>query len=198
MIKTIIFDLSEVYLSGLLGTNKILSKRLGTNIASSDLHIPEIQQLFEGKISEDRYWESILLKHRWNISIGELKKIVRSNFKEINGVRKIIERLKKNGYQLGLLSVHAKEWIEYCEKEFDHHKLFDSTLYSFDVAVCKPDKRAYELILEKLNVRAEECLFIDDSLQNLDSARELGIQTILFTSAEQLLDELKRRGIKSK
>ncbi len=187
-----------MYLRGLLGTHEILSKRLGVNIIASYLHIPEIQQLFEGKISEERYWESILLKHKWDISISELRKIVRGNFREIKGARKIIEKLKKNGYPLGLLSVHAKEWIEYCEKEFDYHKLFDSTMYSFDAAVCKPEKRAYELILDKLNVRAEDSLFIDDSAQNLASARELGIQTILFKSSKQLLDELRRMRINSK
>lgn len=71
-------------------------------------------------------------------------------------------------------------------------------MYSFDAAVCKPEKRAYELILDKLNVRAEDSLFIDDSAQNLASARELGIQTILFKSSKQLLDELRRMRINSK
>lgn len=198
MIKTIIFDLSEVYLRGLLGTHEILSKKLGINVEALDLEIPEMQSLFEGKIAEEDYWKAAVRKYRWNININELKEIVRSNFREIKGVRKIIEKLKKNGYQLGLLSVHAKEWIDHCEREFDYHKLFDSVLYSFEVAVCKPDKKAYELILEKLKSKPEECLFVDDSPKNLASASRLGMQTIRFQSPESLIEEFNRLDINTK
>jgi len=115
---------------------------------------------------------------------------------EIEGTREIIENLKKNGYKLGLLSVHAKEWADYCEEKFDYHKLFHSVMYSFEVGVCKPESKAFELILEKLNVVPKECLFIDDSQENIDVAQKLGIQTILFKEASQLKSSLQDLQIK--
>ena len=192
MITTIIFDLSEVFLRGLYGTHELLSKRFGITIESSDLHVPETKELFEGRITEDEYWQAILNKHQWSITISELKKIVRQNFKEIEGTREIVKNLKLRGYALGLLSVHAREWIDHCEKEFVFHALFDSVLYSFEVSVCKPDKRAYELILKRLGKKPEECLFIDDNSENVIAAQEFGLQAILFTTALKLNDELKK------
>lgn len=195
MIKTIIFDLSEVYLRGLFGTHELLLKRLGTKIESPDLLTLLTIRLFEGKITEDEFWRTLRDKNKWDIRVKELKKIVRMNFGEIEGTREIIEKLKKKGYKLGLLSVHTKEWVDHCEKKFDYHKLFHSVLYSFEIEVCKPEKRAYELMLKKMGSKAEDCLFIDDNAENLVAAEKLGIKIILFESAQQLISELKKRGI---
>ena len=73
------------------------------------------------------------------------------NVKSIPLNENIIEKLKDKQFKLGLLSVHAKEWIEYCDKKYGYHRLFDSTLYSFEIAVSKPDKKAYRTILQRLN-----------------------------------------------
>lgn len=195
MITTIIFDLSEVYLNGLLGTEKRLGKRLNITMSNPDLMIPELEQLFHGEITEEAYWEALVKKYDLKIGIDELKKIVRENFQEIQGTRPIIEKLKDKGYRLGLLSVHVKEWVDHCEKEFDYHKLFHSRMYSFEVAVCKPEKRAFQLILDELKVTPEECLFIDDSPRNIISAKEMGIEVIHFQTPEQLHRDLQKLNI---
>lgn len=195
MIKTIIFDLSEVYLRGLFGTHEILTRRLKKKIESPDLLTPLTIKLFEGKMTEDEFWRTLRDKNKWDIRAKELKKIVRMNFGEIEGTREIIEKLKKKGYKLGLLSVHTREWVDHCEKKFDYHKLFHSILYSFEIEVCKPEKRAYELMLKKMGSKAEGCLFIDDNPENLIAAEKLGIKTILFKSASQLKKDLKKMGV---
>ncbi len=148
------------------------------------------------EIAEEAYWKALVNKHHWKISVDDLKKAVRENFREIKGTRKIIEELKQNGYKLGLLSVHAKEWIEHCEEQFNYHRLFDSFMYSFEVAVSKPERRAYELMLQKLNTIPGDCLFIDDSPKNTDAAKELGIEVIPFISPEQLREDLKKLQIR--
>jgi HAD superfamily hydrolase (TIGR01509 family) len=92
--------------------------------------------------------------------------------------------------------VHGKEWIDYCEKKFDYHKLFCSVTYSFEVGVSKPDPQAFNLILEKLHVTPTECLFIDDSLRNVEAAAKLGINAIQFENSKQLKSELQKLKIK--
>jgi len=131
MITTIIFDLGDVYLKGLWGTHEYLTKKFGKQVVPEDLYNEIAQEFFLGKMTEEEYWTKILAKNGWPIGISELKEAVRQNFVEIEGTRPIIEKLKENGYRLGLLSVHAKEWIEHLEGKFDFHKLFDSILYSF-------------------------------------------------------------------
>ncbi|MBI2045236.1 HAD family phosphatase [Candidatus Pacearchaeota archaeon] len=198
MITTIIFDLSEVYLKGLLGTEKILEPIL--KLPAKDIYHSfkgdHYIKFFHGEISEDEFWESVKNNANWDISLSQLKNAVRSNFAEIEGTREIIEKLKIKGYKLGLLSVHAKEWIEYLEKKFDYHKLFHSTMYSFEVGISKPDKKSYELIIEKLGAKPEECLFIDDHEKNIIAAKGLGINAIHFKDSNQLIRDLNKFDIK--
>lgn len=197
MVSTIIFDLAEVYLKGLLGVEHYLEPLVGIKAKEiqSRLQGKELISLFHGEISEEEYWSRIIERNNWKVDIGLLKKAVRNNFEEIEGTRKIIEKLKKMGFKLGLLSVHAKEWINHCVRKFDYHKLFHSTLYSFEVAASKPDKKVYKLVLQRLDSKPEECVFIDDNKKNLTPARELGITTIHFKNPEQLKKELRSLSI---
>lgn len=197
MIKTIIFDLSEVLLRGLMGSHNGLSKLLSEDVSNFNFQIPELQSLFEGKISEEEYLETLIKKHQeYKISVNDLKKIIRQNFEEIEGTRSVIGGLRENGYKLGLLSVHAKEWVDYCEQRFQYRDLFDCISYSFESSVCKPEARAYELLLLSLSSSPNETLFIDDSEDNVNSATSLGMHSIRFLSADQLLLDLKNAGIK--
>ncbi len=201
MITTIIFDLSEVYLKGIWMVEEKLENMMDMpkeKIKAMIFKRPEenFDMLMEGKITEEEYWARLIKNNNLSISIAKLKEAARDNFEEIGGTREIIEDLKKQGYRLGLLSNHSKEWIAHCEKKFDYHKLFNSVLYSFEIGICKPDKRAYEKILEKLNAKPGECLFIDDSRKNIQAAKELGINTILFKSNNQLTDDLLKFGVK--
>jgi HAD superfamily hydrolase (TIGR01509 family) len=197
MIKTIIFDLAEVYLSGLVGIEFRLAPLLNIDPKTvwAGTQGEALIELFKGKITEEEYWQRMIKRNRWKIDVDTLKRKVRENFGEIEGTRNIIIRLKSMGFKLGLLSTHAKEWIEFCNGKFDYHKLFDSVSYSFEAGVSKPDKKAYRTLLEKLNSKPEECIFIDDHPKNLASAKELGMIAILFTTPKQLENDLAKEGI---
>jgi FMN phosphatase YigB (HAD superfamily) len=54
----------------------------------------------------------------------------------------------------------------------------------------------YELALEKAKCKPEEVLFIDDGLNNVRSAQELGINTIRFVGLDNLVEELQKYNIK--
>jgi len=77
--------------------------------------------------------------------------------------------------------------------------LFDLIVTSAEEGVKKPQARIYEITLERLAVIAAEVVFIDDSDENVTTARELGMQSILFHSTEQTISELEdllaQRGI---
>lgn len=195
MYKAIVFDLSEVLLTGSYGMHLTLAKRLSTPVTDDDFFIPAMHEFFNGKISEQQYWSEVVRVHSWDIEPAELELMVRENFQEIEGVRPIIKRLKTRGYKLGLLSIHTKEWVSYCEQKFKYHQLFDQLSYSFDVGVSKPKKAAYADILTKLEEKPENCVFIDDSFFNLIAASQLGIKGILFKSPDQLLQELKENQV---
>ncbi|MFZ2193716.1 MAG: HAD family phosphatase [Candidatus Moraniibacteriota bacterium] len=192
MITTIIFDLAEVYLKGFYGIEDYLKDVLNLEVSEikNKLQGPEFRPLMEGKITEDEFWERNIQRNNWNVEVGEFKNAIRNNFEEIEGTRDIIEKLKADGYKLGLLSDHSREWIDHCNKKFDYHKLFHSTQYSFEVECCKTDKKTFEILLGKLGERAEDCLFIDDNENNINTAKSIGLSTIQFKNPDQLKKEL--------
>jgi HAD superfamily hydrolase (TIGR01509 family) len=198
VITTVIFDLGEVYLQGFKGVNKRLAPILNLDpeaVRSALRGDENLTALFLGEISENEYWSRVIKRTGWNISVEKMEAIMRENFVGLEGTREIIEELKAQEYKLGLLSIHSKEWVEYCDRKFDYHKLFHSVLYSYEVHALKPEKRVYEMILERLGSSAGESLFIDNVEINLVPARELGMQTILFTDSKALKADLASLGI---
>jgi HAD superfamily hydrolase (TIGR01509 family) len=98
----------------------------------------------------------------------------------------LITRLKKKNYKVSALSNSAKEWFDFKRQKFDLDKYFDVIVASGYVGVAKPDPEIYKIILNKLNVKAEECLFIDNKEKCLSPARKIGVKTILFTNQTEL------------
>jgi len=192
MIKIIIFDLSEVYLNGIMGSAKYIQEEIGTTVAEEYFYNDAFNEFILGRTVEDKYWKSIIDAHGWSISIKALKNAVRKNFLEIKGTRKIMEDLKNRGYVLALLSNHGKEWVEYCEQQYKYHNLFKHILYSYQVHLAKPDRDIFIELLKLINFRPETCLFIDDNKKNILAAEELGMKALLFTSAFALKNDFKR------
>ena len=73
--------------------------------------------------------------------------------------------------------------------------LFDDLLLSYELGVCKPDLAFFERGLASLEIPAQECVFIDDVAENVESARGVGIEAIQFQSMGQVEAELGRLGL---
>lgn len=66
----------------------------------------------------------------------------------------------------------------------------DGGIMSYTVQQIKPDEDIYQTLFDRYNLTPEECVFLDDSLKNLETARRLGMRTILVKSPEQAREEL--------
>jgi FMN phosphatase YigB (HAD superfamily) len=207
-IRTIIFDLAEVYLRGIVGVEVEIAKVLNVNEAEVvPIHLAGEKRdlLFRGKLSEDEYWQRVIEENNYPTSIKEcgstlhfLKCAIRRNFKEMHGTGRVIRSLKNSGYHLGLLSVHAKEWTEYCEERFPLAELFSVRCYSFQEGMTKEDPEFYNRILLRLNADPKTTLYIDNESKNLEISRSptVGIgYTHKFTNVSSLKKELTRLGI---
>ncbi|WP_106753926.1 HAD family hydrolase [Pannonibacter carbonis] len=71
---------------------------------------------------------------------------------------------------------------------------FRDTVVSAEERLLKPEPRIYEVLLERNGLTAEACVFIDDSLKNVEGARAVGMAAIHFTGAGPLRLELRRMG----
>lgn len=110
----------------------------------------------------------------------------------INGTVEILRTLKQKGYPLYGLSNWSAETFPRVRKEFSFLELFDDIVISGVVKLNKPDPTIFELLLTKIGHPASQCLLIDDTGANIETANKLGIATIQFTSPEQLITELQK------
>ncbi len=111
---------------------------------------------------------------------------------QIDGTVQILERLSGNGLKMIGLTNFSSEKLALTRPKFPFFQYFDDVIVSGEVKLIKPDPAIYHLTLEQINCQAEECAFVDDSLPNIETARQLGFHAIHFQSPEQLSKELKR------
>lgn len=121
----------------------------------------------------------------WKDSIGH----------HFEGTVEIMKRLKQAGYPLYGLSNWSAETFPIARKKYDFFHLLDDAVISGEVGLIKPEPEIFDLLLQKIGKPAQECLFIDDALENIQQAQKMGFATVHFQSPEHLEEELYRLGI---
>lgn len=96
----------------------------------------------------------------------------------------LIEKLRCRG-KVALLSNADSSYVKAIFRSFGLDRYFDRVFVSSDYGVAKPDERFYALCLAAFTQKFDKVYFTDDNPINLESAKKLGIETVLFTSAKQ-------------
>lgn len=110
---------------------------------------------------------------------------------EIAGTVEIFYELKAKGYPLYGLSNWSPETFPLIKDEYPFLNEFDEVVLSGDVGLVKPNPEIYRLLLSKIEYSADECVFVDDSPVNVETARDLGMRAVHFRSPEKLERILK-------
>ena len=113
----------------------------------------------------------------------------------IQGSIRLLRQLKSRGYPVYGLSNWSAETFPIIRSRYDFFELLDGYVISGDVGTVKPDPEIFLALLRRIGRPADECLFIDDSAVNIRAASELGFNSILFESPEQLEARLQHLGI---
>lgn len=104
-----------------------------------------------------------------------------------------LKQLREQGHGVYLLSnTNPIMWNSYIAQEFEKlggtvNDYFDGIITSFEVKVCKPDPRIFQLAAEKFNINPAETTFYDDSAANCRAASELGFHTEHVTAENSFL-----------
>ncbi|MGY8931554.1 MAG: HAD family hydrolase [Flavobacteriales bacterium] len=194
-IKHIIFDLGNVILN--IEYQKTINEfnKIGIQDASvfySQSIQQEIFNLLEiGKISEYDF----LIKVNKLCPKASHKKILKAwNALILDLPQKrlsLINKLKSN-FSIYLLSntnvIHINEIIKKIgvKKYNKFYSLFNKVYYSHEIGLRKPNPEAFNIILKENNLNVSEVLFIDDSIQHIQSAKKLGIKTYHLTESESI------------
>jgi putative hydrolase of the HAD superfamily len=99
--------------------------------------------------------------------------------------------LRGRGYKLAICTNNVREWEPLWRAKLPVDELFDVVVDSGFVGWRKPERRIYEIALERLGVPASDALFIDDVELNCQVARELGMEAVWFRSAEQAIADIE-------
>jgi 2-haloacid dehalogenase len=118
----------------------------------------------------------------WRDSIGN----------HFEGTVQLMKQLKDAGYSIYGLSNWSAETFPIAREQYDFFDLLDDIIISGEVGSIKPEPEIFQIALKRIGKPANQCLFIDDALINIEQARRMGFATIHFQSPEQLKNELHR------
>lgn len=106
-----------------------------------------------------------------------------------------IRQLRQEGFTTLLFSntngVHLKKVFEICQKTAevkDFSGCFDKEYYSHTFGMRKPHKESFEQIIKNHNLKASEILFVDDTIQHIEGAKQAGIHTMLIDKEHSIFD----------
>ncbi|MCB9143863.1 MAG: HAD family phosphatase [Anaerolineales bacterium] len=108
----------------------------------------------------------------------------------------IVRALKDAGWALYLLSNFSLEKYKLIEPKHSFLGWFKDKIISGEHGTVKPEEKIFHILIERIGYKPENCLFIDDSLPNIETAQRLGFKTIHFNSPTQLKTQLLNFGIK--
>ncbi len=197
--KSVIFDFNGVLLQEpnreevvhILSESTLLPESLLTRIISDRKKITELNK------KEGESWIRFIVtlaKYIPDSWMESFKEPAKAALGVDTRMYALVDELKEKGFSVGLLSNIDGRLASMIEK-LDLYKPFDPCLLSYQFDVEKPDPKIYEILLDTLNLKPEEVVFVDDVLENVEGALSLGIDAILFSSYENLIKELEKRNI---
>lgn len=191
MIKTILFDYAGVLTPVI--NNFDFAQKYSTRFGLPPNQIMKITyenwaETALGKQDCITFWGKIAKK--LGVDPNELRNLVTETYPLD---RKMIEIVKsaKNNYTTVLFSNQIKDWIEEVLDKNSINDIFDQIINSYIVGARKPDMKIFLEALNRTSSRPEDVLFIDDSSENINAAKEIGINTIQFENFAQFLSEYK-------
>ena len=196
-IKNIIFDMGGVLYNIDYNLTADAFKKLGfTNFEAmySQFTADEVfEKLETGQITPNEFYTIIQQKSDVEISTTQIKNAWNAMLLgfRTTAINHLVEI--KNSYRIFLLSNTNAIHLESVYEDYDmlgqaigYDDLFEQAWYSHKIGLRKPNEDIYEFILNEAGLKPEETLFIDDSFNNIETAKALGIQTHLLLPDERI------------
>jgi putative hydrolase of the HAD superfamily len=142
-----------------------------------------------GKISPEDFYSELRRAFGFDLSFEAFVPIWSDIFTENKDITGIIKELAGQ-FRLFLLSNTDPLHFSHVLKNVPALNLFEEWILSYEVGFCKPDKKIYQIALERAGIRADQSVYIDDMTEYVSAAEKIGIQGIHFTSAKNLKDSL--------
>ncbi len=196
-IESVIFDWGGVLIDDPRpGILQYCAEAFGVSLEDyTPVHDSFLDEFHKGKISEERFWRQITGKLGKSMppARSQWYEAFRSAYVSKQEMFRLVSSLHDKGYKTALLSNTELPAVGFFhERDYD---MFDVLVFSCVERVMKPERRIYEITLERLDSRAEQAVFIDDRQDYIRGAEGVGLNTILFKSIDQVEGELVGLGV---
>ncbi len=200
--ETVIFDLGQVIvdLDGKAVISKLqqVSSRHDVDYKELIVSSPLLQQYETGKIDGPSFRDGLMELLNIELTYEEFDNIWNAMLAEIPLARlELMERLGAD-FQTMILSntnaIHERRFDRMVGEKAQGRKMKDfvrHAYYSHDIGFRKPDRKIYEFIIDRHDLDPERTLFLDDRLDNVESAREVGIDAVQVKHPDQIFEILK-------
>lgn len=199
-IKNILFDwggvISEIDFNATINAFKEYGISDFEQLYCKEYQSELFQQLEVGEITPTQFRKELRKKIPNQISDEEL---------DIAWFAMLLDTLQENLDLLSVLkkqyrtfllsntnSIHTSMYDEVFDKKHNLknglRSLFEKAYYSHEIGMRKPHEAVFEFVLNDSNLDPKETLFIDDSIQNIVTAKNLGIQTFHIDENNSLMD----------
>ncbi len=154
--------------------------------ASESAHLAEM-----GEITDTEHWG--IVADRLGIPPAEMQEF-QSNFWAGDAVDEPLVAwicTLKPAYKLGFLSnawTGSRKIIT--ERYPNLLGAFDVSVFSAEVGIRKPDKRIFDLVINRLGIQSHQAVFVDDFIANVEGARDAGLLAVHFQNSQQAIDEI--------
>jgi FMN phosphatase YigB (HAD superfamily) len=194
-IKVIFFDVGDVLIADCIGLKfKALVQKYHLSMdALQALRKAYRKEADLGQISDPEFWQMVLRACGITAQPGDWD--LEPYYQEVPGTRDIVDRLRHLGYRLAIITDDSREMALARQQRYRYFGVFEKVVVSAHLGFAKPDERIYRFALAEMNVAPEQSLFIDNLQVNLDGAKRAGMQTLLFTDAENLQSSLTTLGV---
>jgi len=129
-----------------------------------------------GEISSERFWEEVGLGDGY----PDVERDYLDTRLSVDPEAAPVFRELGRRFSLGILSNDVKEWSAYLRRKHGLDDLLKVAVISGEVGLRKPDRRIFEILLERTGASPSECAIVDDLTRNLQAAAQLGMKTVHF------------------
>jgi putative hydrolase of the HAD superfamily len=198
IIKAVVFDWGGVLIDDpAYPLVQYFAKALSVNEADYQKAYQEFQEDFhKGFITESKFWDRMCA--RLNVPKPKLQSLWGQGFKAVYSPKRkvfsLAKQLRRKGYRIGLLSNTEEPSMCFFYKQ--GYDIFDVLVFSCEEEMLKPQKTIYKRAVERLRVKPQEVVFIDNNPEFIDGAKQAGLNAILFEDIEQLKKDLARLSVK--
>jgi epoxide hydrolase-like predicted phosphatase len=151
-----------------------------------------LYELERGELSEAEFTAIVQAQLPGEIQLEGFRDIYFSHLHPNEPMIELMRELRGRGLRMAMLTNNVREWEPLWRAKLPVDEIFEVVVDSAFVGMRKPDRAIYELTLERLgDVRAEECVFVDDLDVNCATAAELGMLPVHYQSPEQAIAEIR-------